>query len=146
MLAIVAAAPFQHIDEAFDIRINIGVGVLKRIANSCLRREMDDHRKAMPSEKATLLPCDPLRKREVGIALQNVETCLLQLWIVIAVDDIKTNDLAASRQQALRNVKPDEAGSSGDQYRIVRHRFSGSGFRAAIARFRPVLSLDRASF
>jgi hypothetical protein len=51
MLAIVMAAPLQHVDETFDIGIKIGVGVLKRVANACLRRAMNDYGKAALSEE-----------------------------------------------------------------------------------------------
>ena len=44
------------------------------------------------------------------MALQDVKTRFFQLWIVVVVDDVETDDLAAGRQQALRDVKADEAG------------------------------------
>ena len=77
------------------------------------------------------------------MALQNVEPRLLELRIVIVVDDVEADDLAAIRQQALRDVKSDEAGGSGDQYRIdrtsflrfssqSRHSSMPAGLRAAI--------------
>ncbi len=59
-----------------------------------------------------------LHKGEIGLALQDVEARFLQLRIVIVVDDIEADDLAAGRQQALRNVESDKARGSGDQQRI----------------------------
>ncbi len=51
MLAAVVAAAFQHVDEAFEIGIDIGVGMFERIANARLGREMDDDRKPMLLEQ-----------------------------------------------------------------------------------------------
>ena len=63
MLAIVVAAAFEHVDEALDIRIDIGVGMLERIANAGLCREMDDHGKAVLREKR--LCCRAVREIEL---------------------------------------------------------------------------------
>ncbi len=51
MLAIVVTAALQHVDEALEIRIDIGVGILQRIANAGLRREMDHDGKSMLREQ-----------------------------------------------------------------------------------------------
>ena len=48
------------------------------------------------------------------MTLQDVETRLFQLGIVVIVDDIEADDFAAGGQQALSNMKADKAGSSGD--------------------------------
>ena len=55
-----------------------------------------------------------LHEGEIRVAFQNLETRFLEFGIVVAVDDIEADDLAALRQQALRNVKSDKAGGSGD--------------------------------
>jgi hypothetical protein len=66
-----------------------------------------------------------------------VETRFLQFSIV--VDDIETDDRAASRQQPLRNVEADKAGGSG-QYRVIRHFLSEGALSAATAlRLRAVI-------
>ena len=51
MLAIVMAAPLEHVHESFDVRIDIGVRILQRIAHAGLGREMDDHGKAVAREQ-----------------------------------------------------------------------------------------------
>src|SRR5882724_3042757 len=122
MLATVMAATLQHVDEAFDVSINISVGVLQRIANAGLCREMDDHGKAVLSEKRFCCRaiCEvELHKGEIGLAFQNVEARFLEFWIVIVIQAIETDDLSAGRQQPLRNMKPDKAGGSGDQYSVI---------------------------
>ena len=47
MPAAVVAAAFQHVDEALDVGIDIGVRIFKRIAHAGLRREMDDMRETV---------------------------------------------------------------------------------------------------
>jgi hypothetical protein len=53
-------------------------------------------------------------KNEIWITPENFEASFLKARIVVVVDDIKTNNLAASRQQALHHVKADKARSPGD--------------------------------
>ena len=65
-----------------------------------------------------------LHKTEIRIAPQDVEARFLQFGIVIIVDAVEADHLAAARQQRRATWKSDKAGSSGDQYRIVRHLFS----------------------
>ena len=51
MFAAVVAAAFQHVDEAFDIRIDIGVRIFQRITNAGLGSEMNDDWKSMLREQ-----------------------------------------------------------------------------------------------
>src|SRR3984893_7418797 len=101
MLAAIVAAALQHVDEALDIRVDIGVRVFKRIANARLGREMNDDRKTMLLEQQSdcrAIGQIELHKGEFGMALENLETGFLQFGIVIIVDDIEADDLAAVRQ------------------------------------------------
>jgi len=47
MPTFIVPAPFQHIDEALHVGIDIGMGMLQRITNAGLRGEMDHHSKAV---------------------------------------------------------------------------------------------------
>jgi hypothetical protein len=91
---------------------------------------MDDSREALLRKKRSRrIPVGEIKpdESEIAMALQDVEARFLQLGIIVIVDVVDANDLATGRQQKLRNVESYETGSSGDQYRIVRHRFSGLG-------------------
>src|SRR5712671_631501 len=117
MFARVVAAPLQHIHKAFYICIRIGMGMLQRIANARLCCEMDDRGKAMLREKR--LCCCPicqveLHKGEIWMALENLNARLFQFRIVVIIEDIEADHIAAVRQQPLTNVKSDKAGSSCD--------------------------------
>ena len=81
MSAFIVPAPFQHIDEALHVRIDIGMGMLERIANAGLRREVDDHGKAVSAQ--TALDRRPIRQvdlfeGEARIPPQYFEAGLLQ--------------------------------------------------------------------
>ena len=90
---------------------------------------MDDDRKAMLREQRLCCRSRSARssftKVKLACRFRMSRRASFSLRIVIVVDAVKTDDLAAGRQQALGYMKPDKAGSSGDQYRSVRHRFSG---------------------
>ena len=117
-------ASLEHIEEAFDIRIRISVRIFERIAHAGLGREMNDDRKAMLREQRLRgLPIGEvgLHEGEVGLAFEDIETRFFQRRIVIVVDAVETDNLAAGRQQTLRDVKADEAGGAGNQDRFVFH-------------------------
>jgi hypothetical protein len=75
MLAIVVPASFQHVHKTFDVRIDLGVGVLQRISNTRLRREMDDYGKPALSEEhlccVAICQVEPY-KGEIGFASQDI--------------------------------------------------------------------------
>ena len=51
MLAAVVAATFQHVDEALDIRIDIGVRILQRITDAGLGSKVHHDWKSMVLEQ-----------------------------------------------------------------------------------------------
>ena len=74
-LQAVVAAALQHVDEALDIRVDIGVRVFQRIVNARLGCQMNDDRKTMLLEKhfdCRAIGQIELHEGEVGIALQNL--------------------------------------------------------------------------
>ena len=50
MLDAVVAAAFEHVQEAGDVGVDIGVGVVEGIADARLRREVDDPLEALLGE------------------------------------------------------------------------------------------------
>src|ERR1700686_3939915 len=53
--------------------------------------------------------------------MQDIEPRPLQCRIVIAVETVETDDMAAFGQQPARNVEADKARRTGDQYCLIRH-------------------------
>ncbi len=130
MPAPVMAASFQNVKKAFDIGIHIGMGMLQRIADAGLRREMDDDGKAVLRKQrldgVAIGQIEP-GKAETRVPAQYCETRFLQRGVVIMVDDIEADHRPAVAQQPLRDVEADEPGRSGNQDRSIRHRRSVSG-------------------
>src|SRR5262249_24844795 len=59
-----------------------------------------------------------LLKLEIGKTLELSHTPLFQARIVVGIEIVEAQYLAAVRQQAAHDVHPDEAGSAGDKDRI----------------------------
>lgn len=74
MLAAVMPAALQHVDEALDVGIDVGVRVLERIAHAGLRCQINDDGEAMLREKRPhrRAVCQiELHEPEVRMALQD---------------------------------------------------------------------------
>ena len=52
MATSVVSATFQHIDETFEIGVDIGMRMIDRVTHTCLRRQMDHSWKAVFCEQA----------------------------------------------------------------------------------------------
>ena len=84
------AASLEHVHKTFDVRIDIGVRILQRIAHAGLCREMDDDAKAVAREQRLrwlAVGEVELDEGEIGLTLQDVQTRFFQFWIVIVVHD-----------------------------------------------------------
>jgi len=124
MTALMMPASLEHIEEAFEIGIGVGVGVVDRMAYACLCRKMDHRREPVPCEQ-------PVHRGAVGeIGLfetktwrlsQDIQPSLFQDGVIIAVQVVEPNDVAALGQQLAGGVKADETRSPRDQYWLIRH-------------------------
>jgi hypothetical protein len=118
-------APFQHIDEALEIGVGIGMRMVDRIADAGLRREMDNRRKPVFCQQSihrfTISQID-LLESETRLTLQDVQARLFQSRIVIAVEIVQSDHRVAFGQQPARDMEADETRSTGDQYCLIRHR------------------------
>src|SRR5262249_17321265 len=112
------------VDEALQIGVDIGVRALQRMTHAGLRREMNDERKAeLREHRPDRFPVDKIQsdKGETAHALQDLEPRLLEPRIVVVVQIVEADHSAAGRQEALCDVKSDEAGNPGHQYRAFSH-------------------------
>ena len=64
----------------------------------------------------------PARNSNRGLRAQNIQARLLQRRIVVVVEIVQSDHMAAFGQQPAGNMKADEARRSRDQYRLIRHR------------------------
>jgi hypothetical protein len=117
MPATTAPTSLQHVEEAHQVGIHIGVRIDQRMAHAGLRREMHDMRVAAGEQRRAgvtvgeIAPLEPKtrERRQLG------EPRLLQGRIVIGAEIVDADDGASVLQQPSRHVKADESGRAGDQ-------------------------------
>ena len=124
MAALVEAAAFQDVEEAFEIGIGIDVRVIDRMADAGLSRQVDHLGEPMPCEQRS--DARPIRKVgmnefESRLLSQQIEPRPLERGIVEVVEIVEPDDLAAFGQQLTRDVKADETRGARDQYGLFRH-------------------------
>ena len=113
MPTMIPSAALEHVDEAFEIGVDIGMRVIDRVANACLGGEVDHLGKLMLlKERLDARAIGEIKphKGEIGVLLEKVKPRQLQSRVIVIVDDIQTSDIAPLREQPLGHVKSDEAG------------------------------------
>ena len=118
MLDPVMAAGFQHIDETDQIGIDVGVGILDRIAHPGLGRQIHHPPRSVVGEgfgqHRPIFQAGP-RLGKTGINLQAGQPRPLQIHVVVIVQIVETDDFVAALQQAQRQRGADETGAARDQ-------------------------------
>src|SRR3954451_10612831 len=124
MTAAMMPAPFQHVEEASQIRITIGMRIVDRVAHAGLGSEVDDGRKSMLC-KQLIGDCTigefELHETELRMLPQDIQPQLLQRRIIVAVQIVEPDNRAAFRQELTSDVKSDETGGTRDKDRLIRH-------------------------
>ena len=124
MAALVVPAAFENIEEAFEIGIGVGVGMMDRMADARLSRHVDHVRKPVLGEQRR--DDRPIRKIgmnefESGLRPQQIEPRLLERGIVKVIEIVEPDDMTAFGQQLTRDMEADETRSPRDQYGLFRH-------------------------
>src|SRR5579871_563987 len=112
MLATIMAAALQYIEEALEIGFDVGVRVTYRVPHSGLRGEMDDGRKLMLcKQRRDIGAIGKIVSDEFKASMrkQQVQTRVLQSWIIIGIQVIESDDAPPFREQLSRNMKANEA-------------------------------------
>ena len=111
MLDCVLPASLEQVDEAHKVTVNVGVGVLQGVAHTGLRRQVHDPLNALlmekPLQRATLRNIQR-NEMEVCQGLELRQAGLLQGDIIIVVEIVDTDHLAALLKQALGDMKTDK--------------------------------------
>ena len=118
MLHAAVAAAFEHVHEADDVAVDVGVRVLQRIAHAGLRGEVDHAVEATGLEElrhARTVGHVELDEAEALVRRQPRQPGLLEADVVVVVEVVEADDLIAARQQAQRGGHADEAGGAGEQ-------------------------------
>ena len=112
------AARFEHVEEADDIALDVGVRVLQRVAHAGLRGEID-HAVGLEAVEGGFQRRAVFQRafdeREPGLGRQQREACVLQRRVVVIVEVVVAQHFVAACQQAVAEGGADEAGGAGDE-------------------------------
>jgi len=127
-----AAATLQQVDETHQIAVDIGIGILQRIAHAGLGGQIDDDVELFGIEKPghsfavlEVHPAEPqLRKRRAPAFVaggpagdsQIGQTGEFEPHVIIIVERIDSDDLRSLCEQCARQMMTDESGRSRYEY------------------------------
>src|SRR6266704_1064684 len=147
MTAFMMPASLQHVEEAFEVGIGVGMRMIDRMTHTGLRREVDDRRKPVFSEqlidRRTIRQID-LHETEARISAQHLQPRLLQSRVIVSAEIIQADDAAAFGQQLTGDVKADKARRTCDQNCLIRHHILKRTGSAPPHRSRPLYPPDLA--
>jgi len=113
------AASLQDIQESAHITVDIGEGVLERIADPRLGGEIDNNAKRTCLKQTfytrSILQSAP-DKSKAGQTFKESKAILLQRDLVVVIQVVKSGNLVPLPQQTLYKVKTDKTGSAGNKY------------------------------
>ncbi|MNS78399.1 hypothetical protein D3C72_1120140 [compost metagenome] len=109
---------FQHIEETHQVRLPIDIRVVQRVTHPGLRRQVHHLGKPVVAEQVhqgrfvddVHFPEAKTRQR-----LQHLEACVLELYVVVIIEVVDTDDVLTLAAQAPDRMKTDETGGTGDQ-------------------------------
>src|SRR5712671_5039290 len=111
------ATALEDVTEADEVRVDVGLGILERVAHACLCREMDYRVELLPREERA-------HRRAVGdVAAHEVESRLagkarkarfLQPHVVVGVQVVEAGDSLAALREPQGQGGADEASRAGD--------------------------------
>ncbi len=130
MPALRVPATFEHVEEAREVGVDIGMWIDQRVTYAGLRSQMHDIGKAMGSEQFRHGPPVgniDLVELEIGECLEFRDPGLLETRIVIGIEVVDAHHVVSVRQQAPRDVHADESGRPGDENRLLQ----STSFRVA---------------
>ena len=112
------AAAFQHIAEADEVGVDIGLGMLDGVAYASLSCEMDHMARPVAGEDISgggAISQGQALEAEAGMAEEPGEAGLLEAHVIIGVEIVDADDFLSHRKQPLRDGGTDEAGRAGNE-------------------------------
>src|SRR5690606_19988654 len=113
MFDVVVTAALEHVDEADDVAVDVGVRVGDRVAHAGLGGQVDNYRRlALVEEPVEGRSVDEveLAEGEGVVALQAFQTGQLERNVVVVIDVINAHYLVTAGQESLGDVIADETG------------------------------------
>ncbi|KAG1462788.1 hypothetical protein G6F57_013883 [Rhizopus arrhizus] len=110
------AAQFEHVDEADQVAVDVGVRVFQRIAHAGLRGQVDHRgRLHLVEQRGQAVAVGQVERAQVQRRAQRGHAVALDLRIVVVVEVVQADHRLARLQQRAGGVGTDEAGSAGEQ-------------------------------
>jgi hypothetical protein len=145
--AAVVPAALEHVEEADEIRLDIGMRIGQRMPHPGLRRQIHDLRKAMRCEqfrRGLAFGDVHLLEPEAGKRAELRDASFLEPRIIIGIEIVDPDHVVAVRQQAAGNMHADESGRTGDENRPCHdHPFQGSSRRDLHSDHRALCSIKQ---
>ena len=118
-------AAFEHVEEAGEVGVGVGMRVDQRMAHAGLPREMHDLGKAMDREQVghalavgDIHPLEP----EIGICPELCNASVLQPGIVVGIEIVDAHHIMPLHRQSTGDMHADEPGCPGDENRLPQDR------------------------
>ena len=113
----IVAAALQDVQEAHDIAVHIGPGILDRIADAGLGGQVDHGVEALRREqRRQRLAVGEVHPHEAEpFAVDLRQARFLQDDGIISIEVVQADDFIAASEQTLNQMEADEAGCSRDQ-------------------------------
>jgi len=114
----VLPASLQHVANAHQVALQVGPGVLQRVAHPGLRGQVDHALRPVAGKQRVQARGIGNVAFGEGKARVGAELCqpgMLQARVVVRVEVVDADDLIAALQQLLGHVHADEAGAAGDE-------------------------------
>ena len=111
MLHAAMSAPFEDVQKADQITVDVRVRIGDRIAYAGLRREMNDPVKSLRDEqrlKPTAIAELHAHKTKARSTTQPSEACVFERRVVVVVHVVESDDLITAGEQSLGRVGADK--------------------------------------
>jgi hypothetical protein len=107
MLRAIVPATLEDVDEAYEVAVDVGVRVLKRVSDPCLGGKVDDRLGTFGLEDA----CGPWAVRQVhpdeakaGFGSETSQPGFLQADVLVVIRIAEAKDLVAAIHEAVGQV------------------------------------------
>lgn len=104
MFDLVVSAGFEDIGETYNVGVYVGVGVFKTVANASLCCEVDDGGEVVFVEQLLHGRSSfqsNVMEGKARMSLQVLQSCFLQIHIVIIIEIVYSDNIVAIVQQPL---------------------------------------------
>jgi len=112
------AAQLQHVDEAGQVAVDVGMRVFQRVTHAGLGGQVDDPgRLDLVEQRGQAVAVGQVEHADIGVRAQRGHAITLDLRSVVVVVVVQADDALAALTQGLAGVGADETGGTGHENR-----------------------------